>query len=463
MLDRERGRAPLAPPEIAAEAGPGQRWPIGVGPRGFWLLAAGLLWIIPAWLDRRTLIALLVWDALVLACWLIDLRRLPPPHRLRVRRVWHGALGLATPQQVSLFLHNGGAQPIDAALVDFVSTDLRRDPAEGAVTVAAGREARLDYDVRPAERGDTTMGPVLIRYRSAWNIATRWATAPVSQTVRVYPNLREAETQALILVRTRQTAIERRRARERGVGREFDSLREYQDGDEPRDICWTATARRGHLVTRRYQPERSQAVWILIDTGRLLRARVQAHSKLDYGVNSALALAQVAMLSGDRVGLLAYGRRPQQRVAPGRGGAHLRTLVEALAAVRAETVEADHTAAAGAVLALQKRRALIVWLTDVPETAGVPEVIESSRRMTPRHVVMLGLTREPELAALAEARASTEEEMYRVMAAQQMNERREELLHGLRERGILTLELPPGELGAGLVDRYLSVKARSLL
>jgi uncharacterized protein (DUF58 family) len=202
---------------------------------------------------------------------------------------------------------------------------------------------------------------------------------------------------------------------------------------------------------------------MLVDAGRLLRARVVEHSKLDYGINSALALAQVAMASGDRVGLLAYGRKPQQRVAPGRGAAHLRVLVEALAAVKAEAVEADHTAAASTVLSLQKRRALIVWMTEVAETAGLPEVIESSQRMSPRHVVLLALTRQPELAALAADHPVTQADMYRVMAAQQVVERREELLHGLRQRGVLTLELPPGELSGALVDRYLTIKTRSLL
>src|SRR5262249_45509195 len=158
--------------------------------------------------------------------------------------------------------------------------------------------------------------------------------------------------------------------------------------------------------------------------------RVAQHSKLDYGINSALSLTQVAMASSDRVGLLAYGRRPQQRVAPGRGAAHLRALVEALAAVRAEAVETDHTAAASTVLALQKRRALIVWLTEVAETAGLPEVIESSQRMSPRHVVLLALTQQPELSTLAAEQPVTPSDMYRVMAAQQVLERREELLHG---------------------------------
>jgi uncharacterized protein (DUF58 family) len=457
----------LAPATIAAAGVADHRWAFGIGPRGFMLLAAGLLCILPAWLDRRTLLLLVVWDLVLLFAWIADLRRLPAPSQLHLARSWSGPLGLDTPARVTLTLRNDGTVPVRAQLTDFVASDLLRELPEGELDAPVRGDGHLDasvaYDVEPRERGDAAMGPALVRYRSPWGLATRWARAPLEQQVRVYPNLREAQQHALALVRNRQLVLEQRRARERGAGREFESLRDYQDGDDLRDICWSASARRARLVTKRYQPERSQVVWMLVDAGRLLRARVAQHSKLDYSVNSALALAQVAMASGDRVGLLAYGRRPQQRVAPGRGALHLRALVEALAAVRAEAVEADHTAAASTVLSLQKRRALIVWMTDVAETAGLPEVIESSQRMSPRHVVLLALTRQPELAALAGEEPATPAGMYRVMAAQQVLERREELLHRLRQRGVLTLELPPGELSAALVARYLTIKTRSLL
>ncbi len=462
-------KPPLAPPSVTASGRAGHRLPFGVGRRGFLLLAAGLLWMIPAWFDSRALLAMLAWDTLVLAACGIDVTRLSTPAQIRVTRSWDGPLGLGTPQRVTLALRNDGPTSIAAHAIDFVAGDLRRDLPRFDIVLPARTDGglrddvRVNYDVLPRERGDRAMGGVLLRYQGPWGLATRWASVPLEQAVRVYPNLHDAQRQAMFLVRSRQTVLEKRRARERGWGRDFESLREYQDGDDPRDICWTATARRAKLVTKRYQPERSQVVWILIDAGRLLRARVERHTKLDYSVNSALALAQVAMLSGDRVGVLAYGRRPQQRVAPGRGALHLRTLVDALAVVRAESVEADHTAAVSAILSMQRRRALIVWLTDVAETTGVPEVIDSSQHMAPRHVVLLAVTRHPELTAVASARPANDAEMYRVMAAQQTVERREELLHALRQRGVLTMETPPGELSATLIDRYLSVKARSLL
>ena len=98
--------------------------------------------------------------------------------------------------------------------------------------------------------------------------------APLVQKVRVYPALRTGEEQQIFLARSRQIDLQLRQARQRGLGRDFESLREYREGDDLRDICWTASARRGSLITRQYQTERSQPVWIVLDCGRLMRSRV---------------------------------------------------------------------------------------------------------------------------------------------------------------------------------------------
>jgi uncharacterized protein (DUF58 family) len=453
----------LAPPPIARSAQPARRLAFGLTPRTLLFLAAGLLWIGPAWIDRRAVIVLVAWDAIVIALVVLNLRRLPAPEELTVTRTWRSALTLGSPADVHLSIHNRGSVSLDLRVSDYVSAQLRRDLPDVAIHAPAGDAGESTYTVTPRERGDAAMGVVALQWRDGWGLAERWGVASLEQTVRVYPNLQEGRRQAMYLVRSRQITLEKRRAKRFGVGREFDSLRDYRPGDEQRDVAWSASARRGKLVTKVYQPERSQTLWLLVDAGRLLRARVGAQTMLDSTVTAALTLAQVALASGDRVGLLAYGRRLQHRVAPSRGAGHLRGLVEALATVRADGAEADHAAAAAAVLAAQKRRALIVWLTDVAETAGIPDVIEHALRMAPGHVVVFAVLRQPEVTALASAAPTSASEMYRVMSAQETLQRRDALLYGLRQRGALVVEASPEELAGGLVDRYLEVKERGLL
>jgi uncharacterized protein (DUF58 family) len=294
-------------------------------------------------------------------------------------------------------------------------------------------------------------------------IAERWAKVPLEQRVQVYPNLDEAKRQSVYLMRSRQIELEKRHSRMRGIGREFESLREYREGDEYRDICWTAAARRGKLVTRVYQVERSQTIWIVIDSGRLMRARIGDLSKLDYAANAALALAQVALYSGDRVGLMTYGRAVRQRVPADRGGLHLRQLMESLADVQEETSEADHLQAAGRLLTDQKRRSLVVWLTDLAETAMTPEVIDAASRMMPRHLVLFVVIGQPDLGELAAEEPKDAEQMFQIAAAQEVIHRRELLLARLRERGALALEVSSGTLSPALVNSYLEVKQRNRL
>ena len=201
----------------------------------------------------------------------------------------------------------------------------------------------------------------------------------------------------------------------------------------------------------------------------MLRARIEQEgnelqlAKLDYAVNAALSLAQVASQCGDRVGLVAYGRTIQQNIGAGRGPAHLRTMVDSLARVHGEASEADHSRAARVLLTEQTRRSLVVWLTDFAETPTTPEVIDYAMQMTKRHLVVFAAISQPDLADVAAAIPQTPQEMYRHVAALEITQRRDLLLRGLRQRGVFAFELVPGLLASSIVNQYLDIKERSLL
>lgn len=460
---------PLVPPEAASRARSLGRIPFGFGPRFFVVLLLGLLWLVPAWWVPRFVFAMILWDLLALAGFTVDLLRLPKPVELEARRSWEHAVSLAARCNVSLAVRNFGKAAVRCTLIDETPASFRDAPPELSLAVPAGQIAGVPYSILPRERGDVRMGRTFLRYQSKLGFAERWTVAETSQIVRVLPDLEQARQQALYLVRSRQVEMEKRRRRQHGQGREFESLREYRQGDELRDICWTATARRHQLTTRVFEIERSQAVWIILDAGRLLRAEVRQEAsdlplaKLDYAVNAALSLAQVATQCGDRVGLLAYGRTIQQNVAAGRGATHLRNIVDSLAQVRGEPYEADHSRAARVLLTEQNRRCLVIWITDFAETPTTPEVIEYAMQMTRRHLLVFAGMSQPDLTALAQKSPETPAEMYRHAAALEIAHRREVLLRGLRQRGVFAFELVPGLLASSIVNQYLDIKERSLL
>ncbi|HWF04654.1 MAG TPA: DUF58 domain-containing protein, partial [Candidatus Angelobacter sp.] len=294
----------LAPEPLSVRAHKSKRLSFGFGRRFFLLTLLGLLWAIPAFWDTHFLLIMLAWDTCAIIAWAVDLARLPQPERLVVERSWDGAVSLSNNAQVTLEIRNQSRVYVACSMIDDVPQSMRREPPTLQINARANDSGSATYTVRPLERGDVQLGAVYLRYQSGSHFAERWARAEMKQTVRVFPDLEDAKRQNIYLSRARQIELERRLIRQRGVGREFESLREYQQGDEFRNISWTATARRGKHVTKLFQVERSQAVWIVMDAGRLLRARVGELSKLDLSVNGALSLAQIALYSGDRTGLL---------------------------------------------------------------------------------------------------------------------------------------------------------------
>jgi uncharacterized protein (DUF58 family) len=224
----------------------------------------------------------------------------------------------------------------------------------------------------------------------------------------------------------------------------------------------------------------------VLDCGRLMRSRVtptqtpardqagqfgfgagpearNAHSKLDFACTTAVALAQLALFSGDRVGLLAYGQGIQQRLLPGRGASHLRQLIESLAVVRAEEGEADHLRATAILNRLQPRRSLILWITDLAETAMRPEVIDGAMQLLRRHVLLFVAMGQPEVDLIAQARPANLAQMFRAAAAQEMAGRRELLLARLHEQGALTMDIHPEFLTSSVLNHYLTVKERAMV
>jgi uncharacterized protein (DUF58 family) len=434
----------------------------GAGPRFFLLAGAGLAWLIPAlWNPTTYFYALVVWDALLVLALLLDRLRLSEASGLRVKRQWHNSLSIKVASNVSILVTNPTNRDLRIDVMDELAPSPWHRLRWRSVIVPSHASGSVAETFIPGERGDIQVGRVYLRCRSPFDMAERWVVADLRQTVRVYPNFEHAAKHSVYLARSRQIALQMRLMRLRGSGSDFESLRDYREGDEIRNICWTATARRGKAVAKTFRVERSQAVWLILDCGRLMRTRSEGYSKLDRAVDAALVLSQLALYSGDRVGLLAYGRTLNQRVLPGRGAAQMRHLVEQLAVVRSEAPEADHIRAAATLLSLQKQRGLVIWITDLAETAMTPEVIDAAGQLLSRHLVLFIVIAQPEVKRKAALAPHNQQQMYETVAAQEMVFRRELLLGRLREHGALCLEVAPHELSTAILNQYLSVKERN--
>ncbi len=470
----------------------------GLTPLALGLFAAGVVLAVPAFFHARQIYFMLGWDGLVAALVVLDAVLLPRPEKLLVTRTFLDSPQLGQATRLELSVRVDADAVLDVRMVDDLHSALVAMPGVQRVEAFPREDAVSLATIYPRERGDFALGRVYLRYRGAMRLVERWAAAePVvatanaedaarQQRVRVFPAHEDSrEKTQFYLLRARQIELEKRKLQLRGVGREFESLRDYQPGDELRKISWTATARRGRLVTRQFTVERSQQVWMLLDAGRLSRTafelrrggvekfaetdaeRESAHvltvTQLDQAATAATMLAQVIQGSGDKFAMLAYGREVQQLLPPGNGSAHVRLLIDLLSQTRSEAAEADHLNAVARLKSAQRRRGLIVWITELVDSVGKPELVVAASELVRRHLVVLVLLKHPELEELAAREPKTKDEMFHSAAAQEMLERRRETVAQLERQGVLIVETTAAEVGMRAVSKYLEVKAEGLL
>jgi uncharacterized protein (DUF58 family) len=477
-----------APVQAAAHA---RRFGYALTPRALLLLVAGCLLALPGFFHPSWIWAMLAWDALVLLLAILDAALLPAPDKISVERRFDNSPVLGEETGIKVEITQSSNHILEVRIIDALHPALEPMPSTMRILAYPRDPARITLPCTPNTRGDVTLGKVYLRYRGALRLAERWAAADLEQNLRIYPPMeRSPEDTALYLLRIRQIALQKRRLRLRGLGREFESLREYQSGDELRNIAWPATARRGKLIAREFTTERSQQVWIVLDAGRLSRTAFELRRKiiantaqrqesfrdkladetflltltqLDQASGAAVALAQAVMQAGDKAALLVYGRRIQQQLLPASGSGHLRQIVDSLSQIKAEGSEANHLAAAARLKHLQRRRGLILWITELADTTRRPEVIDAAADLARRHLVLLIVLGHPELQQLSNRQPETVEQMFVSTAASEILERRREVLARLRTQGVLVVETTPGAVKADAINQYLEVKARGLL
>ncbi|MFP4614614.1 MAG: DUF58 domain-containing protein [Thiohalorhabdus sp.] len=357
---------------------------------------------------------------------------------------------------VGLTLRNPGKRAYRLAVYDHhpATAEVTGQPAP--LRLEPGASARVRYRLRPTRRGEARFGPVEICVRSPLRLWRRYARLPQDQQRRVYPDYAETVKYNLLALDNQLSQLGIRQRQQRGSGLEFHQLRDYREGDSIRRIDWKATARHGKPIARDYQDERDQEVVFLLDCGHRMRTEEDGHSHFDQSLNALLLLAHVALRQGDAVGLHTFGG-PRRWLAPRKGTATLNRLLNQLYDLEPTGHGADFTAAVQGLLDRQRKRALLVVLTNIRDEDG-DDLVRAVRMASPRHLVMVANLREAMLDRLVAEPVTTVEQSLRYAAAVDLLGRREGVQERLRHGGALPLEATPDQLPSAVVNQYLAIK-----
>ena len=390
----------------------------------------------------------LLWDGVVLA-------RLRAP---ALRRDVPGRAAIGKSLEIGLELHNRDSATLRFDVFEELPSDLCDDEPEFVARWLRGGAVRREvYSLRPRRRGARPLGvpTVLVRTRFGW-LQRRYEFE--GDVLHVYPDTSKLLRRETLDPRLVLAQLGVKRARPRGSGLEFETLREYVPGDDLRHIDWRATARRGRTMTRVFRHERDHPVVVAVDTSRLMGAECVGKNLLDHAIEATLALAYTALHHGDRVGVVTFDRSLRGFVTPRRSEQGMGRLLDALHDVQPRLCEPSYTVLARELAARQKQRALVVVLTDVAQATHLG-LLAPLAVLARRHRVVLAAIRNPLLDTLG--RSAEREDgiaLYRRLVVDELRRDREIALAELRQRHVLTLDLAPEEVTGPLLNRYLSLR-----
>jgi uncharacterized protein (DUF58 family) len=410
------------------------------------------------WLPVVALVALAI--AVVL-----DIAFLPAASDATVDRMLEPTVGVGDETELRYRVTSGWGRPLGVSLYEALPANYL---SGGVDTVERRLEPRgtleLVGSVTGVARGEAELGDVALRVRSTLGLVARTLRYERDDRVLVAPSLAGVRRFRWLAVHQRLAAVGVRSTPRRGEGRTFASLRDYVVGDDPRHIDWKASARRGRPITREYTIEQSQTVYLLVDAGRSMTQLAGEFSRFEYALSSALVLADVASTAGDRVGAMVFDDQVRALVPAQRGRAALQALRTALVPVQPTLVEPDYAAAFRTLAVRQRKRALLVLLTDVIDARAARALLGHLTRGASRHLALVvALRNEALLGAARPTEDAGARALYTSAAAEELIAERATALQRMRDAGVVVIDVAPDAMAAAVVNQYLELKARGAL
>lgn len=438
------------------------------------LLPLGLLcaaspdwaWLLLAGVAALALVLLALLDLYVSANELADLRIEAEP----VTRLARG-----NPGKVSLHLHCEQNAPSVLTIglplpVEFIQ---EMDMQSIALVGDGATHWVVEWQVTARSRGVYACPAVYAEVPSVLGLFQVRCAYPSSAQIRVYPNLRRERSQLANLFLNRGN-IGIHAQRMVGQGREYEQLREYCAGDSMLDIHWKASAKRGELVTKTYQVERTQEIYLVIDHSRLSGRRSAsdtcsvddeyAETVLERYVTAASVLGMAAEREGDLFGLVAFGQQVSRFVRASSGKQHGQTIQEALFDLRTERGPFDLDELFTFIRMRLRRRALVIFMTDLSDVAAADEFKRHVGVLAAQHYVLVNSIRREGVHPMYEgaqdiASSSISDQISGHLKWAGLRELQVEL----RAAGVEFSVLDDEKLSLELVNQYLAVKQRQVL
>lgn len=372
-------------------------------------------------------------------------------------------LSVGAENTIKLRITNRSRNPIYATVRDEYPEDFSAADNVQELDLPSRSRSELTYKITPPHRGDYAFGDIYLRLRGPMGLFIRQIRCPLSQKVKVYPNLLDLRRYDISLQKDRLMQPGLRSVRVYGRGTDFESLREYLPDDDFRSIDWKASARADKLISRNYQLERSQNVMIVLDCGRVMGPVIEGLSRLDWGINAGMMLAHVATARGDKVGLMAFADQVLTFSTPKSGKDQALNLLRMTYNLHSTGGDSDYYRAFPFFSRKCSRRSLVVIFAELTDPEASRPLISQIALLARKHLCVVVTMADPGVTNAADAEPETVQDVFRASVAKQVIKSRQLAAAEVVRSGATVLDVLPDQFSPAVVDEYLRIKGSGRL
>jgi len=401
-------------------------------------------------------------------CWLVFLALdawwlFQPSLTLDVRRKLPLVFSLGDNNSITLRIHNQSWHELSCTVIDELPHQLQIRDFEKHARLKGREILEIGYEIRPLTRGAYAFGEIHLFATGRIGLLQRRFSFAASAEVPVFPSVFQMKKYELRTFNRMAQFSGLKRMRRIGHSYEFDQIKNYVHGDDPRSINWKASSRLSLLMVNQYEDERSQQVYCIIDKSRAMRMPFEGLSLMDYAINTSLVMANIAMQKHDRAGLITFSDKIGAAIKSDNKPNHLQKILQALYREKERPVEANFELLFQASQKLIQGRSLLLLFSNFESTHALDRVLPILRRINTRHLLLVIFFVNTEIEKLAAKHVTSVEEIYKQTTAQKFLAEKRLMTRKLNQHGIQALLTRPNDLSIHTINKYLEMKARGLI
>ncbi|QRM87748.1 DUF58 domain-containing protein [Lacinutrix sp. WUR7] len=331
------------------------------------------------------------------------------------------------------------------------------------VSLIANEIHDFSYSVRPVERGEYFFGSLNIFASSKLKIVKRKYQFQKEQMVCVYPSFIQMQKYDFLAIGNHLTEFGFKKIRRIGNTQEFEQIKDYVTGDDFRTVNWKATAKRGALMVNQYQDEKSQPIYSIIDTGRVMKMPFDGLKLLDYAINSTLAFSNVALKKHDKVGMLSFSKTIETFLPAIHKLTYLNKILENLYNINTQFTDSDFGLLYAQIKRKVTHRSLLLLYTNFEHISALKRQLPYLQAISKKHMLVVIMFENTELDALIAEDAEDLQSIYHKTIAEKFSFEKRLMVKELQKYGIQTILSAPEKLTINTINKYLEIKAKGLL